>query len=108
MPDSSPPYRSVAEQSKCSRCGDTVSDRTPPEGFTMQVGLQATITTTTWKLRLRLFRWTWLPKDPHDRVNETYTTLDLCDWCAGDVFLFAQGLPPRDRASASTAPDGES
>lgn len=77
----------------CTRCGEKVSDRTPPEGTTY--GITLTRTQVTWRLRLRRFRWTWLPENPQDRVREFYSTLDLCDWCAGDVFLFAQGKPPR-------------
>lgn len=61
-----------------------------------------TKTVITWRLRLRRFRWRWLPENPRDRVSESYTTLDLCDWCAGDVFLFAQGLPPRARAKEAS------
>jgi hypothetical protein len=77
----------------CTRCGGVVTDRTPSEGHTQRIGL--TRTTTTWRLRFSRFRWVWLPANPMDRVRESYSTLNLCDWCAGDVFLFAQGLPPR-------------
>lgn len=66
----------------------------------MQVVL--TRESVTWRLRLRRFRWVWLPANPRDRVRESYSTLDLCDWCAGDVFLFAQGLPARDRSPSAT------
>jgi hypothetical protein len=79
-----------------------VGERTPPEGTTMQVVLRRT--SVSWQLRLRRFRWVWLPANPMDRVSELYSTLDLCDWCAGDVFLFAQGLPPRPRENAEEQP----
>lgn len=85
----------------CTRCGDDISDRTPPEGVTYRIGM--TRTAVTWRLRFSWFRWRWLPENPWDRVSGTYTTLDLCDWCAGDVFLFAQGLPPRARRRSSAA-----
>lgn len=78
----------------CTRCGDLVTDRTPSKGVTQRIRL--TRTRVTWRLRFSRFHWRWLPENPQDRVNESFTTLDLCDWCAGDVFLFAQGLPPRE------------
>lgn len=45
-------------------------------------------------MHFRIFTRRWLPEDPSDQVRETYTTLDLCDRCAGEVFLFAQGKKP--------------
>lgn len=81
------------ESGGCTRCGEPITDRTPPEGVTQAISLTRTV--TTWRLRFRRFHWRWLPEDPRGRLRETYTALDLCDWCAGDVFLFAQGLPPR-------------
>lgn len=81
----------------CKRCGGPVSSRTPSEGVTQAIRMTRTV--TEWRLRFSRFRWRWIPKQAGERASESYTLLDLCEWCAGDVFLFAQGLPPRGRAS---------
>jgi hypothetical protein len=81
----------------CARCQRPVPAEMPREGVRQTVRLRRE--TYGWRLRFR-----WLPENPADRARESYTPLDLCDWCAGDVFLFAQGLSPRsdeDRARAS-------
>jgi hypothetical protein len=82
-----------ADNRPCSRCGEVVSNRSPRDGVTQRIILTRTV--VTWRLRFSRFRWCWLPKYADERVRESFTELDLCDWCAGDVFLFAQGLPPR-------------
>lgn len=90
-----------ADYGKCSRCREPISDRTPSEGWTQQIRMGRTV--VRWRLRFSRFRWVWLPENPQDRVTERYTPLDLCDWCAGDVFLFAQGLPPREKPTTGKA-----
>ena len=85
----------------CTRCGKPVSDRSPREGTTQSIRMTRKV--TTWRLRYSRWRWRWLPENPWDRLTEGYSTLDLCDWCAGDVFLFAQGLPPRPAPRGSSS-----
>lgn len=87
---------------KCTRCQQPVPAELPREGVRQSVRLRRE--TYGWRLRFSRWRFRWLPENLVDRASESYTTLELCDWCAGDVFLFAQGLPPRsagDRARSS-------
>lgn len=65
----------------------------PPTGRDVwrRFGVGITTTTRTHVLRFRMFKRRWLPENPQDQLSETYTTLSLCDPCAGDVFTFAQG-----------------
>jgi hypothetical protein len=93
-----PPGSGRPAELRCTRCGDPVTSRTPNEGLTQRIRMGKT--TVTWRLRFSRFHWRWLPENPADRVRESYATLDLCDWCAGDVFLFAQGQPRQTRQSA--------
>lgn len=82
----------------CTRCGaDVPSIFTPPPGdreswWRNQVCI--TRREVTHVLRFRMFKLRWLPKNPMDQLAETYTTLSLCDQCAGAVFLYAQGKTP--------------
>lgn len=45
-------------------------------------------------LRFRMFTRRWLPEHAGDQLRETFTELTLCDPCARDVLLFAQGKEP--------------
>lgn len=83
---------------KCTRCGAVVPSilSGPPRDrdswWRYQIGM--TRREVRYVLRFRMFKRRWLPENPQDQLQETYTTLDLCDRCAGDVFLFAQGKEP--------------
>lgn len=84
---------------KCTRCGRGVAPilSGPPDGrdtwWRNQIGMTHREKTSTWVLRLRIFKRRWLPEYAGDQLRETYTTLDLCDDCAAAVFAFAQNLP---------------
>lgn len=82
-------------EKNCTRCGAKVAAimSGPPEGRDRWMRYGVRITHREHVLRFSMFKRQWLPENPQDQVRETYTTLDLCDPCAGDVLLFAQGKP---------------
>jgi hypothetical protein len=100
----------MSDDVKCTRCGDAIPPLLGPPPDDRDVwtrnGVLMTATVAHHVMRLRMFTRRWLPERAADQLTETYTTLDLCDWCAGDVFLFAQGEPPRVRPGAMTT-EGE-
>jgi len=86
----------MPSETTCTRCGagvPSILDGPPPRGRDIWWRYQIRMTRREVRhvLRFRMFRLCWLPEHPEDRLSETYTTLELCDSCAGDVFLFAQG-----------------
>lgn len=82
-------------EATCTRCGAKVPSvlSGPPDGRDTWWRYQIRMTRREVRhvMWFRMFKLRWLPEDPRDQVSETYTTLDLCDTCAGAVFAFAQG-----------------
>lgn len=90
---------------KCTRCGMAVPEilSGPPDARNMWWRNRVQMREVAHTLRFSIFKRQWLPADPFDQVAETYTNLDLCDDCAADVYLYAQGLPPRVRTNSLAA-----
>lgn len=86
----------MSEQ-RCTRCGaDVPAILGPPPSDRdtwWRNQIRMTRSEVQWTLRIRMLKLRWLPKNPHDQVRETYTTLSLCDDCAAAVFAFAQNQP---------------
>lgn len=72
----------------CTRCHNPIPDR-PGEGWVKKVLLRKQ--TTRYGLRLDRWRVRWWPENPADRVQLTYSELDLCSPCSVAVWMYAQG-----------------
>lgn len=76
----------------CTRCGTTLPTDLPREGTVQRFTLHKTTTTATQThvLRLRRWRFVWMPEHSGDRLaSSTFTDLDLCGSCVGAVWVFA-------------------
>ncbi len=93
----------------CTRCGQPVPEilSVPPSGpdrwWRNQIRMsRSERVEVRHTMFFRIFTLRWLPENPADQLREDYTTLALCDRCAGDVFLFAQGKVPPTAAVEDT------
>ena len=87
---------------KCARCGTALPAEPPREGILHQIRIGRQ--TTTHTLHFQRWKFRWLPERAIDRARMFYTDLALCTPCAGDVFLFAQGLAPVSQPMSTDRP----
>jgi hypothetical protein len=93
----------------CTRCGvDVPSILSGPVDdrdtwWRYVVGFQRRTITGETTMRFRMFKRRWLPERASDVLSETYTELTLCDPCAADLLLIAQGLEPKRTITAVSA-----
>lgn len=88
-------------ENPCSRCGThvpgilsgPVDDR--DTWWRYLVGFKRVPIAGETTMRFRMFKRRWLPEHAGDQLHETYTELTLCDPCAGDLLLIAQGIAPK-------------
>lgn len=74
--------------SECQRCKTTISEGLPNPG---QSRFKGHITRITWKLRfnyIRMRSWREAPKAADVVESATYSEVELCDSCWGDVLNF--------------------